>query len=392
MNSRQRILAAGLFVVAWGTNVSTPLILRYQDRLNLSDLGAVGIFTIYVGGILFSLLFAGRLSDRFGRRPLVLPFTAASGIASIILIYGRNSLLPLFVGRLLLGAVSGAVLSVGTAWLTELSSTPLDERGRVSLATLTTLVIYIGFGVGPISSAVYDKFGPSPLVVPFLVHAAATAAVLVAMWWLPETKAPEPGLSLRPQLGVPAHARSDFLTTVAPAAVWVFGFPSTAFALFPVILRDAVGGDNDVLVAGVTGSITALSVMLSRPLIQRAGSPRTALRLALWVGVGGYVLGTFAFVTDIWQIIPLAAVALGTASGTLLTAGLAITEAIADDSNRGALNATFYLGTYTGMTMPVVITLLARFWSINGGLILVTCVAAGVALMLQVRSIELEPA
>ena len=43
MTGTQRRLALGLFVVAWGTNVSTPLILLYQDRLDLSDSAAVAV-------------------------------------------------------------------------------------------------------------------------------------------------------------------------------------------------------------------------------------------------------------------------------------------------------------------------------------------------------------
>ncbi len=391
MNRQQRILAAGLFVVAWGTNVSTPLILVYQDRLGLSDLGAVGIFTVYVGGILVSLLFAGRLSDRYGRRPLILPFTAASAVASLILILGRDSLLLLFAGRLLLGAVSGAVLSVGTAWLTELAAAPLDNRDRLHLAGITTVMVYIGFGFGPITSAIYERLGPSPLVVPYLAHASATALVLVGIARLPETKPADPTVALRPQLGIPAPARSTFLTVLAPAAIWVFGFPSTSFALFPVILRDAVGGANDVLVAGITGTTTALAALLSRPLLRRAATSTAGLQVAMWVGTFGYVLGTTAFVTNRWQLIPIAAVALGAASGTLLTAGLAITESVAEPSNRGSLNATFYFATYLGMAMPVVITFIARGTSLNIALGLVTAAATVVALQLTIRSHQPEP-
>lgn len=384
MNRAQRTLAAGLFVVAWGTNVSTPLILRYQDRLGLTDTGAVGIFTIYVGGILLALLFAGQLSDRVGRRPLVVPFTALSAIASLILIPGRDSLLLLFTGRLLLGAVSGAVLSVGTAWLVELSDGPVDDARRVRLASLTTTMVYIGFGFGPISSAVYEAVGPAPLVVPYLVHAGTTTAVLVLMLGLRETKPPDPAIPLRPRLGVPAHARADFFRVLAPASIWVFGFPSTSFALFPVILRDAIGG-LDVLIAGLTGMVTAVAALLSRPIISRAGSTRDALRSALWMGSGGYVLGSTAFLTDWWWIVPAAAILLGAASGTILTAGLALTDAIADAANRGSLSATFYLGAYCGMAMPVIITGMAAVVSLPAALGIVTAASTAVAALVTVR-------
>ena len=374
MNPRQRILAAGLFVVAWGTNVSTPLILRYQDRLTLSDTGAVGIFTVYVGGILLSLLFAGRLSDRLGRKPLVVPFVVSSAAASLVLIAGRNSLAWLFAGRFVLGLASGAVLSVGTAWLTELSSDPGGTNHGALAAKLTTL-IYLGFGFGPLTSALYDRIGPYPLVIPYLAHVVASLVVLLGLTTLAETKVANREVSLRPQLGVPSRHRRDFLTVLAPSAVWVFGFPSVGFALFPLILRDAVGGSNDVLVAGFTGTLTALAVLLSGRLTRRAGTARRALRYAMGVGIMGYVLGSLAFVTDLWQLIPLAAICLGSASGSLLNAGLYLTEQMADETNRGAINATYYLCAYAGMAMPVFITLIARASSLRISLAVVTFAA-----------------
>jgi hypothetical protein len=270
--------------------------------------------------------------------------------------------------------------------LIELADGVMDNRGRLHLAGVTTVMVYAGFGFGPITSAVYERFGPSPLVVPYLVHAGTTLVVLAGMWLVPETKSRDPEVSLRPRLGIPSSARSTFLTVLAPAAIWIFGFPSTSFALFPVILRDAIGGTNDVLVAGVTGTTTALAALLSRPVLRRVSSSIDGLKIAMWIGVVGYVLGTTAFVTDTWQLIPVAAIALGAASGTLLTAGLAITEALADPSNRGALNATFYFAAYIGMAMPVVITFMARGTSLNVSLGAVTAAALLVALRLTVRT------
>jgi MFS family permease len=382
-------LATGLFVVAWGTNVSTPLILRYQDRLDLSDTGAVGIFTVYVAGILLALLFAGRSSDRFGRRPVVLPFTLLSAIGSLVMLAGRDSLVVLFAGRFLLGAVSGSMLSVGTAWLNEL---PNDRIDRLRLATMTTLIIYAGFGFGPITSALWDRFGEAPLVVPYLLHAVACVVVLAVLITLPETKPRDPSVSLRPRLGVPAEARAGFVRVLAPSSVWVFGFPSVGFALLPIVLREAVGSDAEVLVAGAIGSLTALSVLLARPILDRMGSARRAIPVGMWSGVAGYLVGGTAFVTDAWWLAPSAAVLLGTASGVLMSSGLVLTEEISNDSNRGALSATFYLAAYSGMAMPVVITLLARPTSTAAALGAITVVAvavtAGVTRQLRVLGVE----
>lgn len=389
MSGDVRRLAAGLFAVAWGTNVSTPLILRYQDRLDLSNSEAVAIFCVYVGGILLSLLFAGRLSDRFGRRPLVLPSTALSAAGSLVLIGGQDSFVTVLAGRFLLGAVSGAMLSVGTAWLNEVAATPhaasnrADETPaamrdrRLRLATMTTIVIYAGFGFGPITSALWDRFVGGALVWPYAIHATASVAAVATMWSVPETKPGDPTVALRPRLGIPVPARPEFFGVLAPAAIWVFGFPSVSFALFPVILRDAIDG-SEVLLAGANGSLTAVVVLLARPIVERVGDPRRSIPVALVMGIAGYGIGIVAFTTDAWWLVPGAAILLGSASGVLMSSGLAITEEIADESNRGSLSATFYLAAYAGMAMPLAITGLGNLTSTTTALCAVTgvCVVA----------------
>ncbi|MEM1333464.1 MAG: MFS transporter [Actinomycetota bacterium] len=362
--------------------------MRYQDRLALSDTGAVAIFSIYVGGILLALLFAGRSSDRFGRRPIVVPFTILSGVGSAIMIVGRDELLWLFAGRFLLGLVSGATLSVGTAWLNELAGVT-DERSRLRLAGSVTLLLYVGFGFGPITSALWDRWLPAPLVWPYVVHLGSCVLAAIALRGLPETKRPDPAVSLRPRLGVPPAARRDVVRLLAPASVWVFGFPSVSFALLPVVLRDAIGG-SDVIVSGAIGSLTATAVLLARPLIARVGDARPALGVGACIGVAGYVIGTTAFVTSAWWLAPASAVLLGAASGILMNAGLAITESIADDANRGTLSATFYLLAYSGMTMPLVLTGVGATTSTTTALVGVTLVAAAAAVWIVVEGRRVE--
>ena len=62
-----------LFAVAAGTNVPTPLLLVYQERLDLSAEVLTALFGCYAAGLVPALLLAGGLSDRLGRRRVAIP-------------------------------------------------------------------------------------------------------------------------------------------------------------------------------------------------------------------------------------------------------------------------------------------------------------------------------
>ena len=367
-------LAITVFVVAWGTNVSTPFLVLYKERLSLSDSATVGIFVVYVAGILGTLLVAGPLSDRLGRKPLVVPFTVLSALASLILLVGRDSLVVLLIGRFLLGVVSGAVLGVAAAWMLEL----LGDGKEQKAAVLTTVVTYFGFGFGPVSSSIYEQFFPHPLVVPFIIHAIATALVIPLLLKVPETHPPEPTAPLRVQLGVPPESRRAFITGVVPAAVWVFAFPSTAFALFPILLAESIDG-SEVVLAGASGALTSWGAFAARPLVNRTGA-RRALPIGIITGAAGYLLGIVAFGTDWWVLLLPGAVALGAASGIISAGSLTVLGEISDDANRGKLTSTFYLLAYPGMAMPLLITTLGSvvgdFRAVSGVMLVLLAVTA----------------
>ncbi|MBA3983580.1 MAG: MFS transporter, partial [Acidimicrobiia bacterium] len=115
----RRALSVALFSVALGTNVSTPLLLIYQDRLDLSAWTVTALFAVYPIGLVPTLMWAGPASDVLGRRKVMVPGIAASGLASALFLAGSESLAVLFVARLMLGAVSGVVFVVASAWMQE---------------------------------------------------------------------------------------------------------------------------------------------------------------------------------------------------------------------------------------------------------------------------------
>ncbi len=381
LSSHGKRVAFGLFAIAYGTNVSTPFLVTYRERLDLTVWQSQTIFTVYVVGILATLLVAGPLSDRIGRRAVVLPAGLLSIVASLVFIPGRNSFALLLIGRFFLGVVSGAALGVAAAWLQEVAGRGAEQRAAV----LTTLLTFAGFGGAPPVSALFEVLDLAPLVSPFLVHVALMAVGLIVLWPVPDPRPRVPGGRLRVDLGVPAASRRRFLTVVVPAAVWVFGFPSVGFALLPVLVGEFVSS-GVVVIAAACGALTAFAGLLARPILARVPVTR-ALPLALLGGACGYLLGLWGFAAGTWAPVLPATVLLGGSSGVLTAGCLTLLGEMADDDRRGALASTFYLLAYPGMAMPTILTTIALAASIEAALAgaIVLAMASSTALWRNVR-------
>lgn len=335
-----------LFAVAFGTNVPSPLLLRYRADLGLSGTELTAIFGIYAAGLLPTLLLAGPASDRFGRRAVVAPFVVLSGLASLLFLPAASSVPLLYLARFLQGAVSGAVFSVGSAWVTDLS-----DRADVA-ARQATIALSAGFGLGPLTGGLMGQWAPAPLVSPYLVHVALVLVGLALLFRIPDVAVRRREGPLL-DLGVPPGAGRAFLLFVVPAAVCVFTFPSLSITVLPLELQDTMEG-LDVAVAGVVAALTMISGVLVQPLPRRFGPVRTVW-LGPLLGAGGLALAVVADTTGAWPVLLPAAVLLGMAYGLVLIGGLTGTERIAAPTARGALTSSFYAVAYLGFGTPVIV-------------------------------------
>ena len=342
-----------LFTVAFGTNVATPLFLVYETSLDLSRWTVTALFAVYPVGLAPALAFAGPASDVHGRRSVMVPGLLLSGLASLIMLTGEEHLGLLLLGRFVLGAASGLSLVVASAWMQELGSSDPMWTAR-----LLGIVLYGGFGLGPLVGAVFGQWGPAPLVTPYVIHLAFVVAALVVVRVVPETVKRSRAARVRPNLGIPVASRALFWRVVAPTALGVFGLPSLTFGLFPVLLRPAMAGVA-VFVTGVVFMIAMGSIVPAQAIVGRIG-PYRAAPLGLVLGTIGCGLGLVAFATDLWPLLFPASVVMGCASGLSMTSGLRFVDAITSPASRGALTGAFYALAYAGMTNPLLVSTIAR--------------------------------
>ncbi len=125
----------------------------------------------------------GALSDRFGRRPVLLASLTGIGVNYLLLAWAP-SLTWLFVGRMIAGATA-ANASTANAYIADVTP-PSLRAGRFGLVGAS---FGIGFVIGPALGGLLGSYG---LRVPFLVAAGlAGCNVLYGLFVLPESLAPE---------------------------------------------------------------------------------------------------------------------------------------------------------------------------------------------------------
>jgi multidrug resistance protein len=167
-----------------GFGIVLPILPQYAERFDASPL-TIGVLVASFS--LAQLVFApiwGRLSDRIGRKPVLLISLFGTALGSL-LTGVAGSIVLLFLGRILDGA-SGASVSVAQAAVADVA----PARDRAKLMGLLGAAFGVGFVAGPAIGALGALVNPR---VPFFIAAAISAVnALVAIKRLPETS-PEHG-------------------------------------------------------------------------------------------------------------------------------------------------------------------------------------------------------
>ncbi|MCE1271032.1 MAG: TCR/Tet family MFS transporter [Acinetobacter sp.] len=156
----------------------------------LQDMTHSPHIAIYMG-ILASLYAAmqfifspllGALSDRWGRRPVLLISLAGSAINYLCLAFS-HSLLFLFIGRMIAG-ISSANMAVASAYIVDIS----HEKYRAKYFGLINAMFGAGFIIGPVLGGFLGDYG---LRLPFLLAAILTGInLLLAYFVLLESRQP----------------------------------------------------------------------------------------------------------------------------------------------------------------------------------------------------------
>ncbi|WP_042438110.1 MFS transporter [Sanguibacter keddieii] len=345
-----------LFSVAWGGNEFTPLLVLYRLE-GLSAQSVNVLLAAYVVGIVPALLVGGPLSDRLGRRPLMLPAPLLGVVGSGLIAWGAHLHALLFAGRVFSGLALGLVMAVGTSWVKELSQPPVASAADAgSGARRAALSLTAGFGLGAVVAAALAQYGPLPTLLPYLVNIAVTVVLAVPALSAPETVArqADPG-RLRDDLRIPAARHRRFLLVVLPMAPWVFAVAACAYAILPALVAHRVPGD-EIGFSGLLCLVALSCGFVTQQLARSLDTPRSAraVVVALAVTVVGMSVAAWAAATLDLRVTVLAAAVLGCAYGLLMLSGLQEAQRIAGPDDLAGIIAVFYSISYLGFFVPTV--------------------------------------
>ncbi len=283
-----------------GFGIIIPLLPLYADSFGATATTIGILFASYsLAQFVLSPVW-GRISDRVGRKPVLVVTIVGSAIGSLTLGLA-GSLTVLFIGRIIDGA-SGASVAVARAAVADVA-TP-EQRPR--LMGLLGAAFGFGFVIGPVVGSLAALGGPE---IPFFLAAAISAANAIATWIrVPEsrvvTAAGASSGSIRDLSGTVVR-----LVVLTFVGITAFGAFEATFSLLAEVRLGLGEAEIGFVFAGLGVLLVATQGGLIGPATRLVGE-RQLIRIGLVLNVVGFLMLSTA---ESWALlIPgLAILALG---------------------------------------------------------------------------------
>src|SRR5712692_123161 len=281
-----------IFIDLVGFGIVMPVLPFYVEgtRFNATPRDVGLLFASYS---VMQLIFApilGRLSDRHGRRPVLLISIIGTGISFLILGFA-TTLWMLFVGRILDG-ITGGNISTAQAYIAD--STTKEDRAKGM--GLVGAAFGLGFVFGPAIGGILSHWG---INVPFLFAGGLAFANAILLYFvLPETVTPDhpartsaaTGRGFGQLMASLKRPRLGFVLTIYFLSIVAFSIMTTSFSLF-LMFRLGYDAFHNGWIFAFVGIISAIiqGGLIGR-IVKRFGEPPLVI-------TGGLLFSASLFLT-----------------------------------------------------------------------------------------------
>jgi MFS transporter, DHA1 family, tetracycline resistance protein len=302
-NNPKFIIIFTVFVDIVGYGIVIPVLPFYVRSFGASDFIITLLFSVFSLFAFISAPFLGTLSDRIGRRPVLLISIASTALGWIIFA-SAISLPLLFLGRIIDGLAAGN-LSTAQSYLVDMSKT--DKERTENLGLIGSM-----FGVGLIIGPLIGGFlGSISHTLPFwTVGILATFNVILAYFRLPEThhdKGMTKKIEINPILPI-VRAFSDKKLLPGYISWFLFGSAvASQQSVFTLYINRVFGYEEFISGLFLTGIGITLSinqaVLLKRFWLQKFKEPDLELYLMLLFSIAFLVMSVPSVIIFIIGII-----------------------------------------------------------------------------------------
>jgi MFS family permease len=367
------VWAAWLVLMA-GANLATPLYAVYAKTFGFSSLVLTTIFATYAVVLVPALIVFGRLSDRFGRRPVILAGLGMACGGLLLFAFARSSAW-LYGARAVQGLAVGMISGAATAALVELD--PRHDRRRAAL--FAGLAQADGSAAGPLLAGVLAAWAPDRLRLSFFVGLGLTVAAAAWTLALPSTgeRRRESWRAQWPR--VPKRIRSRFIR-VSLAAATVWAVVALYLSIIPSYASDLLGTHNLALMAAIAAVALVSSFATQVVSQRRQASPRASQAAGLAILAVGLVALVVASPLHSLAALLAGSIVAGAGHGiTFLNAQQELNE-MAPEERRGEVTAAFIACIYFLVAASVISTgLLDLRFSLSSSVIAVSVALFGCA-------------
>lgn len=289
-------------ITGWG--IIIPVIprliseLKHCDMTEASRVGGWLVFSYSITQFIFAPI-VGNLSDRFGRRPVILSSLFAFSLDYILVAFAPT-IAWLFVGRIIAG-LTGASISTASAYIADVST----PENRAKNFGMIGAAFGLGFILGPVIGGLLGQYGSR---IPF--YAAAVLCMLNFLYGyfvLPESLAPENrrNFSLKRANPVGAFLNLRKYPQLIPLIVGVFLLYVGSHAVHSNWSYFTMYKFKwDERMVGLSLGMVGLMVGLVQGLLIRVVNPKLGNEKSIYLGMFLYALGMFlfAFATQGWML------------------------------------------------------------------------------------------
>ena len=337
------IIFLTIFVNLVGFGIIIPLLPFYAETFGASPLVIGLLFAVFSLCQLLAAPALGDLSDRYGRRPILI-FSLLGTVVSFVMLAMAHSIAMLFAARIVDG-LSGGNISTARAYVADIT----EPQDRARAYGIIGAAFGLGFILGPALSGVLSGIS---YTAPIWAAAALTVVATVMAWlWLPETVHRTQAGTGNPFGYLPAllHCPAIRRILTIDFVYWLaFATFQTTFSLF-VARRFGFGVAKTGYFFAAFGLLgAAVQGGLIRPVVKRLGDKPT-FRMGLGFGAVGLVAAALA--PSVWLFaLALVPLALGIGFGHPTISSLVSLAGRGDEQGRlqGAASAVESLGRTIG--------------------------------------------